>query len=64
MRIRKESMRQIADAGMVQRAQRNIDDAIADPIGFAHAARNDKPLEQRTYIRGALVKPKHAGNRK
>lgn len=61
MRLKKESMRQITDAGMVARAQRSLDDAAADPIGFAHRGRND---DKRVYIRGALVKPKHSDNRK
>lgn len=63
MRLKKESMRQIADAGMVQRAQRNIDDSVADPIGFVRH-QDRKPPEQRTYVRGALVKLKHNGTRK
>jgi hypothetical protein len=62
MRLKKESMRQIADAGMVARAQRSIDDAAADPIGFAQRQRSDN-LAERQYIRGALVKPKRTDNR-
>lgn len=64
MRLRKESMRQVADAGMIQRATRSLDEAAADPIGFAQRQRDDRPMEKRTYIRGALVKPKHSGIRK
>lgn len=63
MRVPKESMRQIADAGMIQRAQRSIDDSIADPIGFAQRSRSDA-LAPRAYVRGALVRPKHPGTRK
>jgi hypothetical protein len=51
MRLKKESMRQIADAGMVARAERNIQDAMADPF-----ARPKKPEDRPQYFRGALVK--------
>jgi hypothetical protein len=50
MRLRKESMRQVADAGMVARAESNIRDAMADPF--------KRPAEKPQYFRGALIKPK------
>lgn len=52
MRLKKESMRQVADAGMVARAESNIRDAMGDP--FVRPKSSEKPQ----YYRGALVKPK------
>lgn len=53
MRLKKESMRQIADAGMVQRASDTIKDAMLDPF-----KRPLKPEDRPVYFRGALVKRK------
>lgn len=51
MRLKKESMRQIADAGMVQRAADSIHNAATgDPF--------DRAAVKPRYFRGALVKPK------
>lgn len=58
MRLKKQSMREVADAGMVQRAQKSIDDSIADPIGFSQrskAAREADPAKGQ-WVRGAWVK--------
>jgi hypothetical protein len=52
MRLKKQSMREVADAGMVQRYASMVDGLVkADPL--------DRPVENKPrYFRGALVKPK------
>lgn len=51
MRLKKQSMREVFDAGVVARAENIIREAIANPLAPINA---DKPR----YFRGALVKPK------
>lgn len=60
MRLKKQSMREIADAGMAAHHTRNME-AVGDVV---HHQATQKPGEQRVYIRGALVKPKRTDNRR
>lgn len=56
MRLRKQSMREVADAGMVSRIEANRDpygDIIRADMSD-HQQIDDKPR----YFRGALIKPK------
>lgn len=67
MRLRKQSMREVADAGMVQRTETTRDvygDIIAADIESCRPRPDTRPLEKRVYVRGALVKPRHSDNRK
>lgn len=61
MRLKKQSMREVRDAGMIQRTEGNSDVIINSAADSPHF----KQMEKRIYIRGALVKgPKRSDNRK